>query len=628
MRFVLPIRHLTILLLAIAMLCANMARSAEPGYILSATIADAKKQGIRFIEHNLFTNTGSTKQHTGTEEVLLSANNKAVAELLANAPEGVSLSLLYKGKIYTLALLRNNTFPNTYKPLFADNAGTHNLQTNTGLHYQGAVAGYDKSIATMSVFTNGDVMILFACTDGNFVLGKMKDNSGQYILYNDASIRSHMPFYCSLPNQPNTSTEPAAKTTGSNSYCKPVSFYWEADYDLYKFCGQSITTTQNYISGLFNQVQAVFKNESVTVYLASSLIWAKPDNYVDSSAGHGLMGFQAAWVKRNDTFGADMAMLLTCDKGNLGGLASLNAICKLNSPYAYCDVNGVYNNIPVYSWDVFVVCHEAGHLLGSEHTQWCGWMTGAGGSCGSIDDCSLQDTYLSCTSCPSVKDNSQPASAWQGSIMSYCYKGRGVNLANGFEKLPGDKIRNNISSALCFKNIITGKLLVSNICQGNGAVAFVPDSIMYKGLINVSTLLYYWNTGATTQSIHNITTPGLYGVSITDASGNCQIQYNTPVVLINTDSCRFKLQTQQVTPADRINIYPNPCSGVCNVSYYATNNVSYTITVYDLLGNVQLSAGRQYTSQAKINTATLPSGTYILRVHAENDTQYVRFIVQ
>jgi hypothetical protein len=91
------------------MLCANMARSAEPGYILSATIADAKKQGIRFSEHNLFTNTGSTKQHTGTEEVLLSANNKAVAELLANAPEGVSLSLLYKGKTYTLALLRSNS---------------------------------------------------------------------------------------------------------------------------------------------------------------------------------------------------------------------------------------------------------------------------------------------------------------------------------------------------------------------------------------------------------------------------------------------------------------------------------------------------------------------------------------
>lgn len=629
MRFAIPIQRLTILLLSLAMLYAQMARGAEPGYVLSAGIDAAKKQGIRFDEYNLFTTTGTTTQHTGTEEVMLSVNQQRVTDVYNTAAQGISLSLVYKSKTYTLALLRSNTFSRTYKPLFADNTGTHSLPSNTGLHYQGAVSGDDKSVATMSVFANGDVMILFACSDGNFVLGKMKDNSGQYILYNDAAIRGYMPFYCALPNQPNTgNAEPAAKTTSGNSYCKPISFYWETDYDLFKFFGQNTTTTQNYISGLFNQVQAIFKNESVSVYLASSLIWTKPDKYLDSSAAYGLMSFEAAWVKRKDTFGADMAMLLASDKGDLGGIASLNAVCKANSPYAYCDVNGVYNNVPVYSWDVFAVCHEAGHLLGSYHTQWCGWMTGTSGTCGSIDDCSLQDSYLACTSCPSAKDNSQPPTAWQGSIMSYCYKGRGVNLANGFEKLPGDKIRSNIGSAGCLPNLISGKLHVQDICQGTGSVVFVPDSIMYKGLINTSTLLYYWNTGATTHSIYNITTPGLYGVSITDANGNCQIQYNTPVVQINTDSCRFKLNTVEISGTDKISIYPNPCTALCNIAYRTKSNTPYSIAVYDLLGKLQLSTGMQYNSPTSINTTKLSSGVYILSVQTANGTQYERLIVQ
>src|SRR5690606_19699258 len=110
-----------------------------------------------------------------------------------------------------------------------------------------------------------------------------------------------------------------------------------------------------------------------------------------------------------------------------------------------------------------------GHNLGSRHTHWCGWNTGAGGSCGSIDDCTTQQSGSGCSTCPSTFSNAQQG--WEGTIMSYCHLvSRGVNLANGFGPLPGDKIRNEVNNQICLSSIISATLTPTDICKDQGKI--------------------------------------------------------------------------------------------------------------------------------------------------------------
>ena len=43
-----------------------------------------------------------------------------------------------------------------------------------------------------------------------------------------------------------------------------------------------------------------------------------------------------------------------------------------------------YYAYPSYSWSVYVVAHELGHMIKSQHTQWCGWLL-PNGTNGAID---------------------------------------------------------------------------------------------------------------------------------------------------------------------------------------------------------------------------------------------------
>ena len=74
------------------------------------------------------------------------------------------------------------------------------------------------------------------------------------------------------------------------------------------------------------------------------------------------------------------------------------------------------------------------HNLGSPHTQSCTWPGGA------IDNC-----YATEGGCALG-----PAPTNGGTVMSYCHlTGYGINLANGFGPLPGQKIRNIIRNNPC-----------------------------------------------------------------------------------------------------------------------------------------------------------------------------------
>ncbi|MBS1772913.1 MAG: zinc-dependent metalloprotease [Bacteroidetes bacterium] len=458
--------------------------------VLFEKITQAHNNGTVFQTISLFS-VGDAPTHSTllkSERILLPVTS-SITSLYQNKYKAVSLQLqAADGNTYVLEMMQSSPFASDAKIDYQNANGIYPTNVDKGLHYQGALAGMSNSFASMSVFANGDVMILFGNDYGNFVLGKLEDGSGKYILYNDKDFKDRPYAPCGVDDDMynRAGSESAQKTTGY--ICKKVRMYWEADYQLYKNRQNSVTLAQNYLSGLFNQVQTLYANETIIIELSGVKIWTTDDGYIDTSSGAALTSFQNRWNSAGNAYDGDIAHLLACDNKGNGGVAYVNVLCKRNTAFAYSEVHVGYNTVPTYSWDVEVCTHEEGHNLSSRHTHWCGWNTGSLGTCGSIDNCYKQESTSLCSTCPSTYDNAASTSAWEGTIMSYCHLvARGINLANGFGPLPGNAIRNAVSISSCLTMLVADSCfpIATNVTVpvSNGSQVYVypnpADKVLY-----------------------------------------------------------------------------------------------------------------------------------------------------
>ena len=417
--------------------------------------------------------------------------DKIVSQKLFNQ-KTVDISLLIPAagnKSYQLELSEQDISSNGLS--LSTLSGTGNLKSAglvNAVHYRGYVSGQPASLATMSIFENGEVMILFSNEEGNFNLGKIY-NSDTYILYNSANMRSQLGFECGSSNLPVIGTNKQQEIAtpqpqaAPSLLCKKVRIFWEADYKLYSNnFGSNLTNTANYLAGLFNQVSAMYQNEGILIELNDTYIWTSPDLYNTSTSANGLATLKTRYNGLGNNFNADLCILIDGAPTNNGGLAYIldNDFCNRAFAYGYTDIYATYNTVPTYSWDVEVLTHEMGHLMGSFHTQWCGWNTGAGNTCGAIDDCFAVEVSPVCTSCTAITSTTPSAPAgFMGTVMSYCYlrSGIGVNLSYGFGSLPQARIRNSINGAACplLDNKWTG--VVNNAWENgaNWSCGSIPD---------------------------------------------------------------------------------------------------------------------------------------------------------
>ena len=226
----------------------------------------------------------------------------------------------------------------------------------------------------------------------------------------------------------------------------------------------------------------MYQNEGILIELNDTYIWTSPDLYNTSTSANGLATLKTRYNGLGNNFNADLCILIDGAPTNNGGLAYIldNDFCNRAFAYGYTDIYATYNTVPTYSWDVEVLTHEMGHLMGSFHTQWCGWNTGAGNTCGAIDDCFAVEVSPVCTSCTAITSTTPSAPAgFMGTVMSYCYlrSGIGVNLSYGFGSLPQARIRNSINGAACplLDNKWTG--VVNNAWENaaNWSCGSIPD---------------------------------------------------------------------------------------------------------------------------------------------------------
>ena len=374
---------------------------------------------------------------------LATINFQKINEIVANQYGTIELEIPYQNQNIAVLLYKVNPFAEGFH---VDTDKGKNISYQKGVFYRGIIKGETNSLSAFNFFNGEFNGIISNSTLGNIVVGKLDkvNNQTDYIVYSDAKMKVLNDFDCHTKDDPN-STQSNGNLNRNVTSDRCVGFYFEVDNSLFVQNGSSSTTTTNWMTSVFNNVQTLYNNDGISVGLKSIFIWTTDDPYegIGTSSGAYLNAFN----QNTPVFDGDLGQLIGIDPqpsgtNGLGGVAvTINGLCsELN--YSYSDVNFSYATVPTYSWTVQVITHEFGHLLGSRHTHACVWN----GNNTSIDGCGTQAGYSegSCAVGPIP-------TGVGGTIMSYCHlvSGVGINLSNGFGPQPATAILNAVNNSTC-----------------------------------------------------------------------------------------------------------------------------------------------------------------------------------
>ena len=384
--------------------------------------------------------------------VILNLNKESIEDLLESKNDLVSLSIPTSTRTYINLLLKKNEIFTPDFALFDAGDLNHPVAYTSGVHYRGIIDGDPSSLVAISVFDD-KLMGMIATEKGNFVLGKIKNNSGDtHILYNDKDLTEKFNFNCqSDDHQVGLSEEQLTPHTGSRDVGDCVRIYIEINHDIVFDQGGVLEAT-DYITGLFNQSFVIYTNENLTLNISEIVAWSTVSPYAGQTSSSGML---SAFRNYREFINGDLGHLVSFDSAFGGVAASLVGVCNASPDQSKCfsGLRQNYQPVPVYTQAVFVVTHEMGHLLGSHHTHACVWN----GNNTAIDGCGS----LACAPDP-------PLPPEGGTIMSYCHGDVGsfINFNLGFGPQPGDKIRASVNAA---GNCLTPCGQPTEYCTLNGA---------------------------------------------------------------------------------------------------------------------------------------------------------------
>jgi hypothetical protein len=396
-----------------------------------------------------------------------------INEIVTNQYGTIELEIPYQNQNILVLLYKVNPL---LEGFHVDTNKDKNIGYQRGVYYRGIIKGETNSVSAFNFFNGEFNGIISNSAIGNIVVGKLNkvNNQSDYVVYSDAKMNVLNDFDCHVKDDTITNNSDGHQNKSGNvvNSTRCVSFYFEIDNNIYIQNGSNTTTTSNWMTSLFNNIQTLFENDGISTGLKSIFIWTDADPYegVGTSSGTYLTTFRDL----RPVFDGDVGQLIGIDPGGLGGVAFLNTLCTQNN-YSYSDINSlVFSIVPIYSWPVQVITHEFGHSLGSSHTHRCSWN----GNNTSIDGCGTQAGYTegSCSIGPI------PLPADKGTIMSYCHliSGVGISFNNGFGPQPAALILNNVNNKTCLAfdcmsscpNTIT-EVTQSNITSSSVLVSWI-----------------------------------------------------------------------------------------------------------------------------------------------------------
>ena len=481
----------------------------------------------------------------------LQLNASKLSTLRQRASSTLQLQLPFEGRQLKLQLEKVKITSDNFSVVEALPDGSRRtVNYSPGVFYQGKIEGSSSSFATISI-VDDHIAGIIADNHSNIILGAVENNgwaTDEYMLYRESDLLVPNPMKCFTDETPVdglsvSNTNPAARPTAVG---EPVEVYFECDFKFYQDKGSSTFNVINYVLSFFNNTALLYANEDIKIQVSQILVWTTQDPEAAAALNTTAAVLPAFRTRMLSTsYVGDYAHFLST-RSLGGGIAYLYSNpCSNTGRCGVSAINNSYSNVPTYSWTVEVVTHELGHNLGSNHTQWCGWVGGA------LDNC--YTTEGGCVAGP------QPSNG--GTIMSYCHLvSTGINFNNGFGQQPGDKIRlvvGNSSSCfgVCRMTIAITKQDAS--CNQNNGTATVTATN------GTGALSYTWSNGQTGATLTNAA-PGTYHVTVRDAAG-CQVMQ---VITIGNSGSALTFS-----------LTPNGTAGFCtggSLLLTATNNPGYT----------------------------------------------------
>ena len=167
-------------------------------------------------------------------------------------------------------------------------------------------------------------------------------------------------------------------------------------------------------------------------------------------------------------------------------------------------------------------------------------------------------------------------------------------------------------------------LFITQIAQLNQIIPYPSDSICNDTAtltaINFASS-YAWSTGDTTMSI-NVTNPGIYTVTTTDALG-CQSTTSDTVVV-------YCLGVEENDLLNAIDIYPNPSDGNIKLSWNASGTQKMQLSITNDIGAIIYSENflMNSSSEKQIDLSGYPAGIYFVSLQNGNGKIVKKIIVE
>jgi hypothetical protein len=428
-------------LILIALLLASFGVFAQRN--VSKKVNDMISQNTTFkkysvlIENNAIQN--SATRNAVTKATYATINQTAIGEIAQNQYDFLEVEIPYLGATITTQLFKVDLFAEGFH-IDTDKAAS--IDYEKGTHYRGIVKGDPNSLVSFNFFKQEFNAVISNNLINNLVVAKLDkiNNTTDYIVYSDVNLKAKNNFECKVKSSFETSAQ-ELRNQESTASIRCVTMYFEIDYDLYQANNSSTTTTANWMTSVFNNVQTIFTNDGITTSLKSTFIWTTPDPY--DGIGDSSADYLYKFNELRPVFDGDLGQLLGIDPGGLGGVAvGINGICT-QSNFSYSDVSFSFQTVPTYSWTILVITHEFGHLLGSPHTHGCHWN----GNQTAIDGCGQSAGYFE----GDCDEGPIPSETVQGTIMSYCHlvDGVGINFVNGFGPQPAARIISKVNAGTC-----------------------------------------------------------------------------------------------------------------------------------------------------------------------------------
>jgi hypothetical protein len=184
------------------------------------------------------------------------------------------------------------------------------------------------------------------------------------------------------------------------------------------------------------------------------------------------------------------------------------------------------------------------------------------------------------------------------------------------------------------KGIIVNRFpLAAGTITGNSTVCKDTSNVIYGVSAISGAISYIWTlpTGATgsstTESISiNFDNTATSGDIKVKGRNNCGDGTESTMAIIVKNTCG-STSIDNISSSDNIKVYPNPTTGMCEISINEALESGFKIKVFNSLGSIVNPSVKQKGKKSiEINLSVYPSGIYLIRINSKYKSYQSRLI--